>query len=64
MHALGLSTVTGALEADRFCGEDHESSFVFTGLKAPVRNAGACWNTDLEPRGETWLGTENLKFIL
>lgn len=40
MHALGLLTVTEALEADRFSGEDHESSFVFTGLKAREKCRG------------------------
>lgn len=35
-----LLTVVGALEEDRFCGEDHEPNFVFTRLKVSVRNAG------------------------
>lgn len=64
LHALGLMTVTGSPGGRQVLWRDHEPSFVFTGLIAPVRNAGACWNTDLEPRGETWLRIENLKFIL
>ena len=35
-----MLTVVGAVEEDRFCGEDHESSFVFTRLKVSVRNVG------------------------
>lgn len=33
MHALGLTTVTGSPGGGQVLWEDHESSFVFTGLK-------------------------------